>query len=209
MTRSAARMPEMAQKLTHWPGMSGAAGKVEPLDEGAAVGQTPGSHQTGGHHRVHALAVEVARGPPIGRRRASRARGPRRRVPPPGLGQDALEVFALAARAQSLRLVVSHRRDQPRRHPAVVLEPFDDGSRRDQQTAQLAAAGQAKAQVRRATAAAHRQVGTDAGRLERQLLEARRRGVGNALREPARGRCRRRCDWKRRHRLREPRHRPS
>ncbi len=45
MTRSAARMPGDRAEAHPLPGMSGAAGKVEPLEEWAAVGQPPGSHE--------------------------------------------------------------------------------------------------------------------------------------------------------------------
>ncbi len=144
----------------------------------------PWPHETGRHHRVHAVAIQVVLAPPTR----------------PGCGSPARGV-AVHARATTVRpgsrsryarwpsgpacsaSRMGHRGDQPGRIPAVALDGRVHHRRPHQQPAQLVAAGEREPQIGRTPIALDRQIGAHAGRLQRQGVQALARARLDVLRQ--------------------------
>ena len=114
----------------------------------------------------------VGRGPRVQTRASPTCSATRAR---PGCG----EIVALPGRAEPLRVGVSHRRHQTGRRPAVAPEVGKDGGGCHQQAAEPPSR-EAEAEIGGAGITADGQVGTDAGRLERESFSRRRALAGTA-----------------------------
>src|SRR5450432_3294812 len=102
--------------------MRGTSGEVEAADMGTAMGEAALAHEARGHHRVHALAVEVKIDAPL----CGDARGEYAKIrdvfAPPGFAEQPIEVLALALLAEPLGLREIHRSKEPGGRPAVTAE---------------------------------------------------------------------------------------
>jgi hypothetical protein len=168
------------------PGVRRAAGQVEPQHVRAAVGEPPGAHQAGVHHRVHAVAMEAEGRAPLRRDPRVEDAGLADLLAPPGFREDPVQVGALAGRPEPLGLGVPHRRDQAGRGPAVPARLRGHDRGQDQEPAELISSRQEEAQVRRPGLTPDGQVGADAPAIAAAAPSSRRRTEGGVSRTRSR-----------------------
>src|SRR5207244_481796 len=93
--------------------MSRATGQVEPAHAGTAMAYTALAHELGGHHRVHAIGIQLVFVSPLLGRASGQNTYVRQTPVPPIFTEQLIEIRGLTDRASSFGLRVVHGSEKP------------------------------------------------------------------------------------------------